>query len=369
MVATTLNEYQGRLFEPSLQEKRVRWLLPRYAVYRPRQECFGLQYCPLCLSEGDEPYFKRQWRLAFLAFCIKHKVALFDRCDNCGEAINFYLNASGDNDKAPLTLTVCYKCKSDLRDAATSSKIVKARECVIDFQKHLLESASHDWVELLPNEYVHSLMYFEGLRHLAFPLVGRAELNKSVLAAAIKYFGLEVDTSNLRRATSFESCDVQMRGTAIMVLQKILQDWPRNFIDFQRSHRIRNIAWIRPALYVPFWLRNVFEFHLMKWRYEPTEQEFYSARNFILKTGREPIYSEMIKFFNRKALTNRIKKNGLTKKVTCPESLRRKAVRLCMKGYSQVHVAKKLSVHQTTVSLWVKKHRVSPHVLARDNIQ
>ena len=368
MHATTLKEYQGRLFEPSLQDKRVRWLLPRYAIRRPIRESFGLQYCPLCLSETDHPYFKRQWRLAFVTCCIKHKIALYDRCYNCGKAINFYLNASGNDYKVPRTLTICYKCKSDLKNTPTSSRTPQISDCVIEFQKHLIESASHDWVQLFPNEYVHSLMYFEGLRHLVFPLVGRSELNKDVLGATIKYFGLKIDTSNLQRMTSFESCGVRMRGVAIMILQKILQDWPRNFIDFQQSNSVRNIAWLRPGLYVPFWLRRVFEFHLMKWKYEPTEQEFFSARNFILRSGREPTYKEMNSFFSLKVLTDRIKKNGLTKKVTCPESLRHRGVRLWMRGYSQVQVAKKLSVHHSTVSLWVKKHRASQHVPDSDNI-
>jgi len=51
---------------------------------------FGQKYCPLCLKEDEQPYFRKYWRLSFYNVCLKHKTILLDRCKNCNKPISLY---------------------------------------------------------------------------------------------------------------------------------------------------------------------------------------------------------------------------------------------------------------------------------------
>ena len=49
-----------------------------------------LQYCPRCLQEDADPYFRRRWRLAFVTICPAHRQQLLDRCAVCSAVVNFH---------------------------------------------------------------------------------------------------------------------------------------------------------------------------------------------------------------------------------------------------------------------------------------
>lgn len=41
-----------------------------------------IRYCPGCLAER-EPYFRLDWRLAFVTVCPRHRLPLLEHCDYC----------------------------------------------------------------------------------------------------------------------------------------------------------------------------------------------------------------------------------------------------------------------------------------------
>lgn len=57
------------------------WVLALGARNTKRRS--GLQYCPQCLAEDEEPYFRIQWRFAWHTGCAKHGCSLRDRCCQC----------------------------------------------------------------------------------------------------------------------------------------------------------------------------------------------------------------------------------------------------------------------------------------------
>ena len=97
----------------SVQEALLRYGRPLLARQgrsgRPRAV---LQYCPRCLAEGPEPYFRRGWRFAIEVVCVRHRCRLHDACWRCGALV------------APLTQTVssrhplCAACGAVLAEAA-----------------------------------------------------------------------------------------------------------------------------------------------------------------------------------------------------------------------------------------------------------
>jgi hypothetical protein len=46
-----------------------------------------LQYCPRCLAKDPQPYFRRSWRFAIAATCVRHTCRLHDACWQCGAVV------------------------------------------------------------------------------------------------------------------------------------------------------------------------------------------------------------------------------------------------------------------------------------------
>lgn len=63
---------------------QTRWLLGagKYRAGAPVGAGW-LQYCPQCLAEDADPYFRRMWRLVPVTCCIKHELVLLDECPSC----------------------------------------------------------------------------------------------------------------------------------------------------------------------------------------------------------------------------------------------------------------------------------------------
>jgi len=114
---STLSLYSGRLFPAIKPSGILRWVNPLVLHHR-KHTAFGMQYCPLCLSEDKEAYYRIAWRLALYTFCPIHQVMMRDRC-NCGASVNFHRIELG---KANLidagSLDKCWQCATKLSDAS-----------------------------------------------------------------------------------------------------------------------------------------------------------------------------------------------------------------------------------------------------------
>ncbi|GHE80232.1 TniQ family protein [Thalassotalea profundi] len=106
---STLKLYTNRLF-PTLKPSGIlRWTNPLVLHHR-KHTGFGMQFCPLCLLEDSEPYFRIAWRLSLYTFCPIHQVMMEDHCP-CGASVNFHRIELGKaNQFEPSTLDECYQC-------------------------------------------------------------------------------------------------------------------------------------------------------------------------------------------------------------------------------------------------------------------
>ena len=76
---------------------------------RPRGQ---LQYCPCCLAADPQPYFRRSWRFAVAAVCVRHRCRLHDACWRCGALIDLFDQAQ------PSATPRCAACRAVLAEAA-----------------------------------------------------------------------------------------------------------------------------------------------------------------------------------------------------------------------------------------------------------
>ncbi|MGB9182231.1 MAG: TniQ family protein, partial [Pyrinomonadaceae bacterium] len=363
VLSTTLTEYQGKVFESSLPSGVTPWLIPRDNVHIRNSKYFSVQYCPSCLSQDKEPYFRRQWRLAFAIFCVKHKTPLLDRCTKCGQAINFYLNTSKEQVNRSLSLIICYRCNFDLRKA-TVKAVISPDTAMLKFQKHLLESAGQEWIEIPHIGQIPSLLYFEGLRHLAYALVGSHKYTNNLLKTALQYYGIQNESTWLPRKSTFETLGITTRRVAIIIMQKLLNNWPDEFINFSRTINVQSDAWNRKhsIIETPFWYWKVIHLNLRRTRYIPSEQEITSIFNHLRKTGREVTRKELCKYLSHNVVPHILRRKGLTNAAlyaSYPESIKRIGIRLVLAGHRYKDITEKISVSDFTLRKWAKAYRES----------
>ena len=67
----------------------------------------AIRFCPRCLAER-QPYFRLEWRLAFVTACLRHRLPLLERCDCCGARCLF------GNVGVDRPLASCYRCHRHL---------------------------------------------------------------------------------------------------------------------------------------------------------------------------------------------------------------------------------------------------------------
>lgn len=397
--AMTLAAYEGWLFEKLAPKGPTKWILPRNI--RERSQRFGLQFCPWCLSEDKESYFRRNWRLSFIVLCRKHKCLLLDRCPTCGDAINFYLAALNDRYKVlPYSLTECHHCKVDLRNAATRKYLSPVLPQEIGFQESLLYILMRGWVEIPYYGPVYSHLYFYALYHIISRFIDSkraADIQKNFA----NYFGSQTFTRISSKHLEFEQLNVAERRGLLVAAQWLLDDWPNKFIEFCKQNRLRSSFLIRSRNDLPFWYWNVVHQDLGDSRFKVTEDEIDSIFSYIKKKGLEPNRKELIKYLpvqtaerilrekgliKEKDYSGKCRRCGATKRqfksgystqgyqyyrcgechrfytleeLYCgyPNQVKEEAIRLCSEGHNFITVGRMLSITYVTISKWWKNYQ------------
>lgn len=120
---TTLDIYRGRIYHRRNTTGQLRWILSA-GIYHRTRRYFGMQYCPQCLSEDEEPYFRTRWRVAALILCPIHRICLHDRCSACAAPVIFHRRELGRPSTTDgRSLSLCYACHFDLRLTARNEFI------------------------------------------------------------------------------------------------------------------------------------------------------------------------------------------------------------------------------------------------------
>lgn len=114
---TTLMAYRGKLFEQEKASGQLKWMLSLQMYHRKRLG-HGMQFCPICLSEDVEPYFRRAWRVALYTFCPKHNCMLLDRCPQCGQGVAYHrIELGHPREMSMEPLCICWACSFDYRQS------------------------------------------------------------------------------------------------------------------------------------------------------------------------------------------------------------------------------------------------------------
>ncbi|MBU3625521.1 TniQ family protein [Polynucleobacter sp. JS-Safj-400b-B2] len=116
---TTLQSYQGIVYHRHRASGTLSWI-QSLRLHHRKFEGFGLQFCPECLAQDKEPYFRKSWRVAFNTVCTIHNCMLNDRCPYCGHGVAFHRNDMRRNQYVTtVSLKECHYCGIDLSKSPT----------------------------------------------------------------------------------------------------------------------------------------------------------------------------------------------------------------------------------------------------------
>ena len=186
-----------------------------------------LQYCPYCLQEDDDPYFRRHWRLTFVTVCPQHHCRLLDRCVACTAPCNIY-QVSSEAD----ALTRCYSCQFDApRARAPRLDNTAGRHRLVQFQTLLVDALHQGQFGLSRSDSVSTEEFLTVLRHLGRLLITRKraqELRRGFCGNMGEPYFEPFFPSSQGRA--IEVLSVADRFPLMLLLGWWLDDWPDQFI-------------------------------------------------------------------------------------------------------------------------------------------
>lgn len=271
----TLGHYEGFLFESLPLNGDVSWLLPAGIYHRTRRRA-GLQFCPICLRNDFEAYYRRSWRLALCSVCKDHNCLMMEHCPVCSSLVAFHRHGIGR--LKPIrenALRFCHFCGFDLGETEPISVcwFDDTSKQGISSLLNMLERS--DW-DGGPLQLGSSLSFFNGFRNLLGAVSGR---NGAKVRAVI---GQQIHTRiDCEPRQFFEYQHATFRCKILAAGMWLLDDWPSRFVDifshanFTRSRFVDNIH----AL--PFWLETQINQNLDTRPYLPSPDEFASAISYL----------------------------------------------------------------------------------------
>jgi hypothetical protein len=286
--ATMLSSYENILYERHNHFGPTSWIMP-IGIYHRRRRQFGLQFCPRCLAEDKEPYYRRRWRLAFIIVCERHRILLHDRCPKCEEPINFHRDEMGNYRKFVAdSLTLCYACRFDLQ-TIKSNIVVSATAEEARFTCILLKTINAGFIQISEGVATYSHLFFVGLRQLMKILAMRDKRIVKLRKAISEIYRVEIYTPPVLGSIDIQELGIEKRRQLLGLARCLLQEWPYRFIEFSQKFKVWSSLWLRHlespqrphSLPAPFWFWSIVHEHLYRAKYCPSEEEINAAIRYL----------------------------------------------------------------------------------------
>ena len=292
--ATTLAAYESVLYEEHKKLGPAAWITPVGIYHRTRTKC-GQQFCPSCLAEDKEPYYRRKWRLAFMVACEKHHTLLYDRCPGCRGAVNFHRDEMGNFRKfAAESLTTCNHCGFDLRTASETAPPLLITPPEVRLNADLLSAIDTGVVRVSESIFTYSHLYFAALRQIMKVMAMHDSRVDRLRRAISSSFDVAPYTPPASRPRpDVQELDITNRRRLLALARCLLEEWPSRFIELSRKYKVWSSLWLRNfepeakerPRSAPFWFWSVVHEHLYCARYCPSETETAAAISYLKQKG------------------------------------------------------------------------------------
>lgn len=231
--ATTLAYFQGKLFDYNKVSGQLTWISSLKAHHRKRQNN-AIVYCPQCLADDAEPYFRQSWRVALHTFCPVHHIMLHDCCPECGAYIAFHRQELGRPNLHQFTeLKYCWHCQYDLSQSPQESMIFQHDEIGKEWRTWLMNLADPNYIFRQPErdklKILHHFVVIATSSRLAPNLY-------AYLCQQMQLSPLNLDRSQRQ---IWESRSLAERHHTIHACLWLLQNYPNNLIQAWQGKAVR----------------------------------------------------------------------------------------------------------------------------------
>ena len=245
-----LASYEGRLFLECKLKTNSKWILPLGIYHRIRKKN-GFMFCPLCLKhDGQDPYYRKSWRISLNIVCTHCKSYLQDCCPKCKMPVIFYRLDLGDKRNTPdKKISLCFNCKFDLSNA----EIIFADAIHFKIQSYfnniLLEGLNQEI--FYPHLFFDVLYHFCKLINSKSPpgLIIRKKLNNEL---NLNYYPVHINNSNL-----FENIGIEDRIKTLTGAYFLINNWPNDFINFFTGTNIWSSFLLKDLKDIPYWYKSL----------------------------------------------------------------------------------------------------------------
>ena len=232
--STTLKSYEGSLYLKHNAYGNLKWILP-FGVYHRIRKHYGLVYCPLCLKNDKEPYFRKNWRLSISVICITCGIHLHEKCPKCKKPVVFFRSDIGNRHKQPpKKISNCYNCGYEL----SKTPVVFASSKCLEYQKTLFKILEEGWNQ----KVIYPHLYFEVLHQII----------KILLNHKVNLFDNRSINFKFRNKT-FETLPIEIRLIILKQAFWLLDDFPNRFDVFFKKKNIKSSILLRDFEDSPFW--------------------------------------------------------------------------------------------------------------------
>lgn len=256
--STTLRSYENILYHHHNPYGNTQWILPAGVYHRTRKRR-GLVYCPLCLFEDAEAYFRKSWRLAFYTICSRHGNMMLDACPSCDAPIAFFRRELGSRATPTVdSLVLCHKCGFDLRRAPAFCSLTLDAKTLIALQS-IIDLHELGWWFCGHQVINYSMQYLDVLHYIATYLTSKT--GRSLLSY------VENETGNIQMSKRIidrmpiEFRELHDRHWLILCSLWLLDDWPNRLITGCKNSKL-TISRITRSEQLPYWFENTLRLNL-----------------------------------------------------------------------------------------------------------
>jgi hypothetical protein len=257
------------------------WLRARYGKSaRP----YGAMYCPECLAEDREPFFRLSWRIALNTRCTRHAIRYRDSCPDC-HAPPWPAGCAGAAKLSTkfTSFANCWRCGASL------TKVTRVEDRSAQVPEAWLKQGETQ----VGLHSVGNLELLAGLRAICQVFI-RNRARRLMLRIDSKWSGIaERIEGDPLRAASVEQLGVDLRGLLIPAALDLLGDWPDRFVDFADQCGIARAQLNAAGNLQPEWMSRSVDQHLARQNRWVTEERVRETIAQIKTQGEQATKAEI----------------------------------------------------------------------------
>lgn len=248
---TTLDTYKDILFHDRRISGHQKWILTLRQSGTKRL-AHGQQFCPACLADDVNPYFRKHWRVALFTYCPLHQIELYDACPRCNTPIMYYRVDFGRDIKKVLPIYACFSCGFDLRASVHSPVCFPSDELHNYYDELLGELVCGDC-----GKAGYSVYFFDVLHQLC-KVMGTRKNQGKLLGYVLKLLSMSV----VEQPTGWTTIEERRRDERFLWLLAALwltMDLESRLYEAWKAKVVRYSSLNKDFLVGPSWYRSVLQ--------------------------------------------------------------------------------------------------------------